>query len=63
MNSSISKLQAITTQDMSREEFLKLLGASALAVIGAWGLLNNLRSLQNPRFNRDQSYGSRVYGR
>jgi hypothetical protein len=62
MNLPIKQLQEITAKEMSRQEFLKFLGAGFLGIIGVWGLLHNLQSLQNRSIKSSRGYGSNPYG-
>lgn len=57
------QIQEITAKEMSRQEFLKFIGAGVLGIVGVWGLLHNLQALQNKSIKGvSQGYGVSKYG-
>jgi hypothetical protein len=63
MKMPVKQIQEFTQTEMSREEFLKFMGAGLLGIIGVWGLLNNLKNLQTKGVGKSgQGYGSSSYG-
>ena len=62
MNLPVKQIQEITAKEMTRQEFLKFTGVSFLSIIGVWGLLHNLQSLQNKSLKSSNGYSSQTYG-
>jgi hypothetical protein len=63
MNLPIKQIQEITAKEMTRQEFLKFMGAGVLGMIGVLGILNNLKNLQTKSISKNtQGYGSSSYG-
>ena len=60
-----TQLQALTTKEMDRKEFLKYSGSVLLAVIGVTGFLRILLGSHNAPSEKKQTngYGASVYGR
>jgi hypothetical protein len=57
------QIEEISQKEMTREEFLKFMGACILGVIGVAGLLHNLQAFQNKSVKKGQGYGMSPYGR
>lgn len=70
MNLPVKQMEILMRQDMSRKEFLQVIGVGILGIIGVTTLLQNLRhfaevsSKQKPaNTNVISGYGSTPYGR
>lgn len=66
MNVPLDELQELMQKEMSRKEFLRIVGAGVLGIIGVTGLLQNLHKLAGAHTKQNQSvsgYGSSPYGK
>lgn len=63
---NLDKLQALLEQEMSRKEFLRLVGVIILSVVGITSMLNNLQNVHKiteRHVKTVSGYGYNTYGR
>lgn len=59
-----NNIQELFQREVSRKEFVRLLGLAILGVVGVTGMLSNLdKSLNAKRSNKAAGYGNSSYGR
>lgn len=64
MNNPKNQISVLLNRELTRSEFLKLIGASILGVIGVTSLLQNLTISTQPTTDEKPSgYGDSPYGR
>ena len=61
-------IQELLSKEMNRKEFLQVMGAAILGIIGISGFLSNLNKfaktqIKQPKQNVTSGYGSSAYGR
>jgi hypothetical protein len=70
MNLPLKELEALLHKDMSRKEFLRVMGTGALGVVGITGFLQNLNKMAGVQTSTgaqtkqmSSGYGSSPYGK
>lgn len=72
MSKPLKEIEALLQKEVDRKEFLRLMGAAILGVVGVTGLVHNLAKLgggsgsastQKQSSNKAAGYGRSAYGR